>query len=362
MNTRGFTLVLLLVMAGNVVAQVPRTINYQGRVKDAGGFLQGARSVTLQLYDRSTGGPPLFSETQNVDFANGIFTVAIGGGTPGGLPPTVDFAKQYWLGVTIQGFNGDQEISPRLRFHSSATSIRAALADSAVMADTARFARNAASALTAVTAGTAQSAATATVADSSRAAGFAETALSIELPALLASEPTKSTPVLRVTSLEQKTGVGLLAEGQAYAVVAKGIDSTSEHYVAAANAPTSASPAVGGYYRDNAPVAWALIDSNGTRISDFGLSRVAHQSGAPGQYEIQLRNPMQIPAGSNVPALAAVVTVEGSLDGTAPVFAYWSFKKGGNGFDPSTIVVTIRTLENLGVDRRFSIQVFGRPE
>src|SRR5437899_3119995 len=84
-------------------AQIPRMFTYQGVVIDgAGHFIpDGNHSVTLKIYDVSTGGSPLFAENQTAVFARGIFNVMIGSTTS--IPLTVTFDKGYFLGVSVDG-------------------------------------------------------------------------------------------------------------------------------------------------------------------------------------------------------------------------------------------------------------------
>ncbi|MCC7438283.1 MAG: hypothetical protein IT211_07260 [Armatimonadetes bacterium] len=368
MNTQrlfGCCTVLLLALTVVMQAQTPRTINYQGRAKDQAGYLNGPKDITLKIYDQAAGGGALFTETQSVNFSNGIYTVVIGGATSGGIPATVDFGKTYWLGVAIEGFNNDQEIAPRLQFHSAASSIRAIVADSANRASTAINAKQATkadSADVAVRADVATQANTAKNADSARIANKADTAKELIAPATIAATPQNSEPVLTVVSLEAKTGVGLVAGGDRYAIISSGVDSTREHYVAGGNAAASA-PAIGGYYRDNAPIAWGLIDDDGAILSDFGILRV-NAAGA-GIYEVTLNNSVStVPVkGGVVPAMSVAISIEAQQGELQPTIASWSFKpkSGGTGVETNVIVVLIRTTQGEQLNRRFALQVFGRP-
>jgi hypothetical protein len=109
-------------------AAVPNTINYQGFLTDATtGQPQNATvSVTFKLYDALTAGNLLYTETQSVTPTNGTFNVQIGSvvGTP--LFNTLVFDKPCWLEITL----GTQTLSPRQPLASSATALRAKVADS----------------------------------------------------------------------------------------------------------------------------------------------------------------------------------------------------------------------------------------
>lgn len=369
MNTQrlfGCCALLLLTLTVVMQGQTPRTINYQGRAKDQVGYLNGAKTITLKIYEQATGGGALFTETQSVNFSNGVYTVVIGGTTPGGIPTTIDFGKNYWLGVAIEGFNNGQEITPRLQFHSAASSIRAIVADSANRAANAVNAQQATKAATAdiaIRADSATRASVAKTADSSRIAGEAKVAEQLLAPTTISATPKDSEPVLTVVSLEAKTGVGLVAGGDRYAIISSGVDSTREHYVAGGSATATGSPAVGGYYRDNAPIAWGLVDADGTILSDFGILRV--NFAGSGIYEVTLNNPVSTVTvkGSAIPAMSVAISVEAQQGETQPTVASWSFKpkSGGTGVENNVIVVLIRTIQGEQLSRRFALQVFGRP-
>ena len=113
-------------VTGDALAQVPRIITYQGVFADQSGnpVPDGARTMTLRIYDEPTGGNILYTETQTVSFVRGVFNVAIGTVTP--LPNTLQFDRPYYLGITVES---DREFSPRTAFTTGAYAMRAALAD-----------------------------------------------------------------------------------------------------------------------------------------------------------------------------------------------------------------------------------------
>ncbi|MFQ6615863.1 MAG: hypothetical protein ACE5HZ_03710 [Fidelibacterota bacterium] len=102
-----------------VVGQIPGTISYQGILKNSDGTLvsDGTYSITVSLYDVETAGTSLWSETHSaVSVTDGIFNVILGSVTALSL----DFDKQYWLGVTV---GTDSEMSPRIKLTSSPYSL-----------------------------------------------------------------------------------------------------------------------------------------------------------------------------------------------------------------------------------------------
>lgn len=115
----------LLMSALSAQAQVPNTINYQGFLTDAAtGQPQTASvNVIFKLYDALTAGNLLYTETQSVTPSNGSFNVRIGSVTA--FPATLVFDKPYWLEITV----GSQILTPRQPLASSATALRAKVAE-----------------------------------------------------------------------------------------------------------------------------------------------------------------------------------------------------------------------------------------
>lgn len=93
---------------------VPHLIRFQGALGNSTGMpLDGTFTLTFKLYDVQTGGIPIWEEIQqNITIENGALDVELGSVTPINL----SFAKQYWLGVTI---NTDGEMIPRFKLTSS---------------------------------------------------------------------------------------------------------------------------------------------------------------------------------------------------------------------------------------------------
>jgi len=139
-------------------ATVPALLSYQGRVTDSAGNLIGAstpanRAVKFQLYNASSGGTPVWAETQTVTISGGEFSVLIGNGTgisgltgPSSPAPT-PYKKlpdilnastntagvSFYLGVTVDDGNPsttDAEISPRQQLVAGAYALRATVAES----------------------------------------------------------------------------------------------------------------------------------------------------------------------------------------------------------------------------------------
>jgi microcystin-dependent protein len=115
------TTVLLLVgalLCSTAYAQVPPRINYQGVLTNSSGTpINATVSMVLKLYNVSSGGTALYSETQTVTVTNGVFNLLIGSVTPLTLP----FDVQYYLGITV---GTDPEMAPRQPLASVPYAIR----------------------------------------------------------------------------------------------------------------------------------------------------------------------------------------------------------------------------------------------
>jgi len=85
--------------------------NYQGLLLDAASdpVPDGDYDLTFAIYDVPTEGTALWSETQTVAVAEGLFNVLLGASTP--ISPTdwID-GRDLWLGITVAG---DAEMAPR---------------------------------------------------------------------------------------------------------------------------------------------------------------------------------------------------------------------------------------------------------
>ncbi|HVK38531.1 MAG TPA: hypothetical protein VNA88_08380, partial [Candidatus Kapabacteria bacterium] len=147
------TLTLLFAAAlSPALAQVPRTISFQGVLADASGVLvpDGSTQMTIAIYDVPAGGTALFSETLTVPVVRGVFNAVIGSSNPNGIPTSVAFDKQYWLGVRV---GTGAELAPRTAFTSVPYALNAAMAERAQTAVTADSADWAMTAITSDTAG-----------------------------------------------------------------------------------------------------------------------------------------------------------------------------------------------------------------
>jgi hypothetical protein len=315
MRTILLTVLLIILVGMTAVAQVPRLVSFQGRARDAqGNFPDDTRQVTVTIYDAPTGGTPLHSETHSTTFRQGAFTILIGMNQPGGIPASVEFDRPLWLEVSVQNFNGGQPLTPRMQFASAPSALNAEHATSA------------------------------------------ET---LEPGATITGQATGG-----VLEVANEVGPGIVVQGGTYATVELGIDSTSHHFVSGDTLGSAQAPEPGSLFRDNAPIAWGLINEDGTILSDFGIRSV--QKTGTGQYEVVLDIPavmVPVPKGRNAPSYAPMIQPTALSDIGAPIVGQWSFKPGATDENRRIVVRTTSSVTGTAspVDASFSIIVFGRP-
>lgn len=104
-----FLLAMLVLLTGQAFGQaIPKQISYQGVLKDASGnILNGDFSMTFKIYNEPTGSTQLWTETQTVSVANGLFSVQLGSINP---ITTVPFDRIHFLGITV---GTESELAPR---------------------------------------------------------------------------------------------------------------------------------------------------------------------------------------------------------------------------------------------------------
>lgn len=116
----------LAVCPAPAYVQVPRTMNYQGVLTDSEGSAvpDGSYDIAFRIYASPAASMPLWTETNSVTVANGIFSVILGESAALDLP----FDQQYWLGIAIEG---EAELAPLVKLASLPYSMRSAYADTA---------------------------------------------------------------------------------------------------------------------------------------------------------------------------------------------------------------------------------------
>ena len=106
-------LVLILVLSiliYPVYSALPQKMNYQGYLTNASGVpINGTVQMVFSIYNVSSGGSPLWTETHSVTVSQGVYSVILGeGSTP--TPINLPFDTTYYLGVQA---GTDPEMTPR---------------------------------------------------------------------------------------------------------------------------------------------------------------------------------------------------------------------------------------------------------
>ena len=121
----------------------PNLMTYQGYLVDANGNPLAPSNpvnfaVVFRIYSASTGGNPVWSESQTVTVDKGNFSVVLGEGGAQGSEPrpnlstvfTSSTASDLYIGITVNGLSGgNTEILPRLRLLTSPYSFLARAAN-----------------------------------------------------------------------------------------------------------------------------------------------------------------------------------------------------------------------------------------
>jgi len=117
---------VLVAAAGTAYGAIPGVISFQGKLADDAGAASGdAVDIVFSLYDVSTGGAPVWSETINVDPDDeGRFAVTLGATTTF-ASQGVDFTVPLYLGVAV---GADAEMTPRFELAVAPYAFRAATA------------------------------------------------------------------------------------------------------------------------------------------------------------------------------------------------------------------------------------------
>lgn len=134
-KSKVFLLVIIsvFVFASQVLADVPRMINYQGKLTSPeGALIDDTLSIVFTIYDAATDGGVLWTETQaTVVVEKGIFSVLLG--SVNEIPDSVFDGSIRYLGITV---GDDSEMSPRKAIVSVGYTYKAEYADTAEYART----------------------------------------------------------------------------------------------------------------------------------------------------------------------------------------------------------------------------------
>jgi hypothetical protein len=92
-----FLVVVLMMCASILWAEVPVEITYNGRLRESGLPITGTRTMSFKIYAQSTGSNSLWNSGDlSVDISSGVFSKV--------LTPDVDWReKDLWIETTIQG-------------------------------------------------------------------------------------------------------------------------------------------------------------------------------------------------------------------------------------------------------------------
>ncbi|HEY3354647.1 MAG TPA: hypothetical protein VGQ83_15450 [Polyangia bacterium] len=136
----------MLVTAGAARADIPRQINFQGRLASAANDspISDTIRIKFSIYNTAapnTGTPCLEEETTSVTVTGGLFNVNIGAHTTGGVSRLTDggvitgcdFASPYWLELSVDG----ETMNPRVPLTAAPYALRADVANRALKADVA---------------------------------------------------------------------------------------------------------------------------------------------------------------------------------------------------------------------------------
>src|SRR5664279_3316894 len=123
-----YVLMFIVILTTSVLAQIPRTLSYQGVLTDASGNPKpdASYNISFSLYEQSTGGTAIWTEAKSLAVAKGLFYTSLGDQTPFG--DSVKFNKQYWLGITV---GTDPELTPRIVLNANGYSFSSIYADTA---------------------------------------------------------------------------------------------------------------------------------------------------------------------------------------------------------------------------------------
>ena len=78
-----YAVLLSALFVSVLLPQIPRTISYQGVLTDNSGNPKsdGSYSFVFYLYETSTGGNPIWSESKTLNVSKGLFSTSLGSQT-----------------------------------------------------------------------------------------------------------------------------------------------------------------------------------------------------------------------------------------------------------------------------------------
>lgn len=110
-------ILLLILLPIITLAQIPQTMNYQGRLEDNSGnpVSDGNYTIVFTIYDAATNGNSLWTETRTVTTEDGFFNLTLGESTA----INISTEQQVWLNISIGGNN----LTPRTKLSGSLSSL-----------------------------------------------------------------------------------------------------------------------------------------------------------------------------------------------------------------------------------------------
>jgi len=112
---------VFVILSGIALGQVPQLINYQGLLIDPASdqpVPDNTYSITFSIYDVALGGSAIWTETQNVQTKEGLYSVLLGSTT--NFITAILSGPQKYLGIKV---GSDPEMMPRKRIVSVAYAI-----------------------------------------------------------------------------------------------------------------------------------------------------------------------------------------------------------------------------------------------
>jgi hypothetical protein len=131
-------LVMLATWVSSITAEIPRIINYQGKLTDSTGVPveDGDYTIQFKIWSDSVGGLTKWtSQPEQVLVTNGLFNYQLG--SVENIPPSTFEDTSLWLGITVGTGPEIPELEPRTRLVTVPYAFRAWKTDYAEFADTA---------------------------------------------------------------------------------------------------------------------------------------------------------------------------------------------------------------------------------
>ncbi|MBN2543420.1 hypothetical protein JXI42_11200 [bacterium] len=120
-----FYFMFIFIFSTLLFSQIPRTVNYQGKITDASGVaIDGGTDIEFRIFDVATGGAPLWTEMHvGVSVNNGLFDVVLG--SMAAFPESLDFSAGYYLELAVAG----ETLEPRQALSAVPYALRAYVAE-----------------------------------------------------------------------------------------------------------------------------------------------------------------------------------------------------------------------------------------